>query len=119
MSPAWPPARAVGHTGVPLRPNGEPVDFGDAANDLRDGSLGLSDARALGVFDQRISDEGIPTIVSMVNALDGYEENGVVLETTEESVTDDGTARATRRRSSASPSSASSTSSSTPWPARR
>jgi membrane-bound serine protease (ClpP class) len=76
-----------------LRPNGEPVDFGAAANDLRDGSLGLSDARALGVFDQRISDEGIPTIVSMVNALDGYEEAGVVLETTEETVTADGTAR--------------------------
>jgi len=29
----------------------------------------------------------------LVNALDGYEEDGVVLETTEESVTDDGTAR--------------------------
>ena len=94
MSPAWRPGRAVGHTGVPLRPNGEPVDFGAAADALRDGSLGLSDARELGVFEQRISDEGIPTIVSMVNALDGYEEGGVVLETTEESRRlDDGTAR--------------------------
>ncbi len=87
------PGSRVGHTGVPLRPHGEPVDFGEAANDLRDGSLGLSDARALGVFDQRISDEGIPTIVSMVNALDGFAENGVVLETTEESVASDGTPR--------------------------
>lgn len=87
------PGSRVGHTGVPLRPNGTPVDFGDADDALRDGSLGLSDARALGVFEQRISDEGIPTIVSMVNALDGFEENGVVLETTEESVASDGTPR--------------------------
>ena len=87
------PGARVGHTGVPLRPNGEPVDFGEAADELRDGSLGLSDARRLGVFDQRISDEGIPTIVNMVNALDGYEEDGVVLETTEEWVLDDGTVR--------------------------
>jgi len=86
------PGSRVGHTGVPLRPNGTPVDFGDADDALRDGSLGLSDARALGVFTQ-IADEGIPTIVSMVNALDGFEEDGVVLETTEDSVTSDGTAR--------------------------
>ena len=45
------------------------------------------------MFDQRISDEGIPTIVNMVHALDGYEEGGVVLETTEERVADDGTPR--------------------------
>lgn len=87
------PGSRVGHTGVPLRPNGTPVDFGDADDALRAGSLGLSDARALGVFEQRISDEGIPTIVSMVHALDGFEEGGVVLETTEDSVTSDGTAR--------------------------
>ncbi len=87
------PGSRVGHTGVPLRPNGVPVDFGAAADALRDGSLGLSDARELGVFEQRISDEGIPTIVSMVNALDGYEEGGVVLETTAESVASDGTPR--------------------------
>ena len=71
------------------------------------------------MFEQRISDEGIPTIVNMVDALDGYEDGGVVLETTEERVLDDGTVapghddhRALRqaRRSS--------TSCSTPSPAR-
>jgi membrane-bound serine protease (ClpP class) len=87
------PGSRVGHTGVPLRPNGRPVDFGDAADALRDGSLGLTEARALEVFEQRIPDEGIPTIVSMVHALDGFEEQGVVLETTEESVASDGTPR--------------------------
>ena len=57
------------------------------------GSLGLSDARRLGVFEQRISDEGIPTIVNMVDALDGYTEGGVALETSDERVLDDGTVR--------------------------
>jgi membrane-bound serine protease (ClpP class) len=87
------PGARVGHLGVPLRPDGATVDFGEAADALRGGSLGLSDARRLGVFEQRVSDEGIPTIVSMVHALDGFEENGVVLETTEESVAADGTPR--------------------------
>ena len=87
------PGSRVGYTGVPLSPNGVTVDFGAAEPALRNGSLGLTDARRLEVFRQRISDEGIPTIVSMVNALDGYEEAGVVLETTEEVVLDDGTVR--------------------------
>ena len=87
------PGSRVGHTGVPLSPNGIRVDLGEAADQLRAGSLGLSEARRLGVFEQRISDEGIPTIANMVDALDGYEEDGVVLETSEERVLDDGTVR--------------------------
>jgi len=87
------PGARVGYTGVPLSPNGVAVDFGAAEAALLDGSLGLTEARRLEVFRQRISDEGIPTIVSMVNALDGYEEAGAVLETTEEVVLDDGTVR--------------------------
>ena len=87
------PGARVGHTGAPLRPNGEAVDFGEATTALRSGSLGLSDARRLGVFEQRISDEGIPTIANMVDALDGYAEGGVVLETSEERVLDDGNVR--------------------------
>jgi membrane-bound serine protease (ClpP class) len=87
------PGARVGYTGVPLSPSGVAVDFGAAETALLDGSLGLTDARRLEVFRQRISDEGIPTIVSMVNALDGYEEAGAVLETTEEVVLDDGTVR--------------------------
>ena len=46
------------------------------------------------MFDQRIADEGIPTIVNMVNALDGYEEDGVVAARRPRSVVlDDGTVR--------------------------
>jgi membrane-bound serine protease (ClpP class) len=87
------PGARVGHLGVPLRPNGETLDFGAAEERLRAGSLGLSDARELDVFDQRVPDEGIPAIVNMVNALDGYTEGDVVLETTNERTLDDGNLR--------------------------
>jgi membrane-bound serine protease (ClpP class) len=87
------PGARVGHSGIPLRPNGTTVDFGAADDALRSGSLGLSDARSLGVFDQRVSDEGIPTIVNMVDALDGYQKDGVTLHTSEQVILDDGTQR--------------------------
>ena len=91
------PGARVGYIGVPLDPPGLPegvsVDFGIAAERLRNGSVGLSDARSLDVFKQRIDDEGIPTITNMVAAMDGYEENGVVLVTTELVVLDDGSTR--------------------------
>ena len=46
------------------------------------------------MFEQgRVPDEGIPTIVNMVDALDGYQEGGVTIETSEERVLDDGTVR--------------------------
>ncbi len=87
------PGARVGHIGAPLLLNGAAVDFAEATTALRSGSLGLSDARRLGVFEQRISDEGIPTIANMVNALDGYRDGDVVLETSEERVLDDGNVR--------------------------
>jgi membrane-bound serine protease (ClpP class) len=85
------PGARVGHTGPLLQLPDGTVEFGDAAPVLRNRSLGLSDARELGVFRQRISDQGIATIVNMVDALDGYEKNGTVLRTTVETVTDEGT----------------------------
>jgi membrane-bound serine protease (ClpP class) len=91
------PGARVGYVGVPLDPAGLPegvtVDFGVAEERLRNGSVGLSDARSLDVFKQRIDDEGIPTITNMVAAMDGYEEDGVVLVTTELVVLDDGSTR--------------------------
>jgi membrane-bound serine protease (ClpP class) len=91
------PGSRVGYIGVPLTPPGLPdgvsVDFGVAEERLRNSSVGLSDARTLDVFKQRIDDEGIPTISNMVAAMDGFEENGVVLVTTELVVLDDGATR--------------------------
>ncbi len=81
------PGSRVGNVGSPVA---DGVVLGPGLNELRSSTAGLTDARALGVFKQRISDEGIATIVNMVDALDGYEENGVELDTTAESVTDSG-----------------------------
>ena len=91
------PGSRVGYIGVALDPTGLPegttVDFGVAEERLRNGSIGLSDARSFGVFKQRVDDEGIPTISNMLQAMDGYEENGVVVVTTELVVLDDGSTR--------------------------
>ncbi len=87
------PGARVGYFGVPLTPNNAVVDFGVAEERLRNGSVGLTDARALDLFKQRIDDEGIPTVTNMLQAMDGFEENGVVLETTELVVLDDGSTR--------------------------
>ena len=89
------PGARVGHTGELLSPAGVEIDFGDATTDLRTDSVGLSDARELGVLRQRVTDEGIPTLTSMVNALDGYAEGGRVVRTTEDELNDDGTVRRT------------------------
>jgi membrane-bound serine protease (ClpP class) len=53
--------------------------------------VGLSEARDLGVLDQRISDEGIATIANMLDALNGYSNGVTTLVTTEEVVTEEGT----------------------------
>jgi len=67
---------------------------------LEERSVGLSEARELGVFQQRIPDEGIATIRNMVAALDGYEFTApdgstVTLRTTTDEVTDSGTVQQT------------------------
>lgn len=90
------PGARVGYIGVPLTPDGpdaEEVDFGIAEDRLRSGSVGLSDARTLGVFEQRVDDEGIPTVANMVQAMDGYTEGDVTLVTAEMVVLDDGSTR--------------------------
>ncbi len=86
------PGSRVGYIGVPLNVEGG-VDFGIAEETLRNDSVGLSEARALDIFKQRINDEGIPTIASMLQAMNGYEEAGRTLITTEPVVTDDGNTR--------------------------
>ncbi len=89
------PGARIGHVGELLRPRTDPpsdrIDFGEATTALRTGSLGMNEARDLGVLDQRVSDQGIPTLKNMVDALNGYESDGRVLHTTDESIDDDGT----------------------------
>lgn len=86
------PGARVGNLGPFLEPPDAEIDFGPEANrTLQERSLGLSEARELDVFEQRIPDQGIATIANMVDALDGYEKDGLVLVTTTETVTDEGT----------------------------
>jgi membrane-bound serine protease (ClpP class) len=85
------PGAEVGRMTRPLTLESGPIDFGDATSALRTRSLGLSEARELNVFKQRIPDQGIATIANMVDALDGFEKNGLILETTIETVSEDGT----------------------------
>lgn len=80
------PGSRVGNVGRAV----SDFELGPGLDELRDDTVGLSDARSLGVFEQRISDEGIATIANMLDALDGYSENGVELDTTSEVVTDSG-----------------------------
>jgi len=87
------PGARVGYLGVPLTPDEATIDFGIAEDRLRNGSVGLTDARALDIFKQRIDDDGIPTVSNMLQAMDGYEENGIVLDTTELVVLDNGATR--------------------------
>lgn len=85
------PGAEVGRMTRPLTLEAGPIDFGEATTALRTRSLGLSEARELNVFKQRIPDQGIATIANMVDALDGFEKGGLVLNTTIETVSADGT----------------------------
>ena len=80
------PGARVGNIG----PSVSDYELGPGLEALRTRTVGLSDARSLVVFKQRISDEGIATLPNMLDALDGYTENGVELDTTVETVTDSG-----------------------------
>ena len=91
------PGARVGNVGAPLSDT-HPLNAGLRA--LRHETAGLADARELGVFQQRISDEGIATIRNMVEALDGYthtapDRTEYTLDTTAEEVTDSGTVQRT------------------------
>ena len=81
------PGARVGNVGPALS---DEFPLGPGLIALRDSTVGLSGARDLAVFQQRISDEGIATPANMLDALDGYAERGVELDTTSEVVNDDG-----------------------------
>lgn len=81
------PGARVGNVGPALS---DEFPLGPGLIALRNSTVGLSDARDLAVFQQRISDEGIATPANMLDALDGYSEGAVELDTTSEVVNDDG-----------------------------
>jgi membrane-bound serine protease (ClpP class) len=81
----------IGYTGPPVELEGDAkVDFGAAAPELENGSLSFQEARTLGALKLDTPDIGVPTIRSMVLAMDGVEADGVVLHTVSQGVGDDG-----------------------------
>jgi membrane-bound serine protease (ClpP class) len=82
----------MGYTGrfVELE-NGRAVDFGAAANDrVVSDSLSFQEARTLGALRLDTPDVGVPTIRSMVLAMDGVVADGTTLDTVSEGVNDEG-----------------------------
>jgi len=85
----------VGYTGAPLVLDGTSVDFGAGGDRLRNGSMSFSEARKLNVLRLETSDEGVPTVKSMVLAMDGAivsvgGVDGVELNTVTEELNDQG-----------------------------
>ncbi|MFT3851671.1 MAG: NfeD family protein [Ilumatobacteraceae bacterium] len=90
------PGSRVGNIGTPLTyGNGQTVDFGASTGALRDGSMSFKEARAAGVLKLDTGDVGVPTMRSMVLALDGVEARGVVLDTVVDVLQDNGQPQAT------------------------
>jgi membrane-bound serine protease (ClpP class) len=81
-----------GHTERLVTFDGGEVDFGPAAEQLRDGSLSFQEARTLDALKLDTPDVGVPTIRNMVLAMDGVSADGRTLDTVSESVDDDGNA---------------------------
>jgi len=81
-----------GHTGRLVAFDGGEVSFGVAADDLRDDSLSFQEARTLNALKLETPDVGVPTIRSMVLAMDGVTADGTTLDTVSESVDDEGNA---------------------------
>jgi membrane-bound serine protease (ClpP class) len=81
----------IGHTGRLFDlDDGATVDLGTAADRLRSDSLSFQDARALDALKLQTDDLGVPTIRSMVLAMDGVTVDGVELDTVTEGVNDEG-----------------------------
>jgi len=73
----------IGHTGPLLTlDNGRKVDLGAGTDQLRNGSMSFAEARRVGVLRLDTTDEGVPTVRSMVLAMDGVTlEDGTVVDT--------------------------------------
>jgi membrane-bound serine protease (ClpP class) len=91
------PGTRIGKMGTPLTVPGVEIEFGEATEQLRSGTLGFQDARRLGALNLDTTDEGVPVLRNMVLALDGVQVDrlDVELDTVEERLADDGTVERT------------------------
>ena len=86
------PGSRVGHFGEPLVvPGGAALQLGASADTLRRKTAGAVDARKLGVVRNTLKEETVPTLRSMVNALNGLSYQGRTVVTTEVVPAADGT----------------------------
>ena len=86
------PGSRVGHFGEPLVvPGGAALQLGASADTLRTRTAGAVDARKLGVVRNTLKEETVPTLRSMVNALNGLSYQGRTVVTTEVVPAADGT----------------------------
>ena len=87
------PGSRLGHTGRMLSVGGKPLSFGAAADTLASGSMSFKDARTAGILKLNTTDEGVPTVRSMVGAMDGLTAKGKTLATLTQEVGKDGAAQ--------------------------
>jgi membrane-bound serine protease (ClpP class) len=81
----------IGYTGPLFQLDGAEVDLGPAADQLKNGSMSFSEARAAGVLRLDTPDVGVPTVRSMVLAMDGVVlDDGTVLDTVAQDLSDTG-----------------------------
>jgi membrane-bound serine protease (ClpP class) len=82
----------IGYTGelLPLQ-GGAEVDLGPNADALKNSSMSFAEARRAEVLKLDTTDQGVPTVRSMVLAMDGVTVDGVTLDTVSQQLTDQGT----------------------------
>jgi len=81
----------IGYTGPLLQLDGATVDLGSAGDQLLNGSKSFAEARRDGVLRLTTDDQGVPTVRSMVLAMDGVElPDGTVLDTVAQQLGDKG-----------------------------
>jgi membrane-bound serine protease (ClpP class) len=76
----------IGHFGVALDVPGLTLDFGAAASELAQGSLGAEEAKVRGVLRSTATDPSVPTLANMLLALDGVQYKGRTLTTASDEV---------------------------------
>jgi membrane-bound serine protease (ClpP class) len=81
---AMAPATRIGSFGAPLPVQGFELDFGNGGEQLRELTMGPTEARERNVLRPTISDQGVPVLRNMLLAIDGLAYRGKTLNTAEE-----------------------------------
>jgi len=85
----------IGHMGDLLPVNGTVTELGDAASTLQYSSMSFAEVNRAGLLTEistegATSDDGVPTMRSMVLAMDGLQVNGATLDTVTQELDDQG-----------------------------